>query len=329
MNPTYRSKIISNKKKEMNLNISIKEKKLYLSCYYFVNYFITKYEKSFSLEELTTKSDYYKQFKEEKQILGEIQNNILRGNEEIIEGENLNEIKVIIHLSSNLYKSIDFILIKKEKSSEEIVEEYKKIINIYENLLQIVGMESKILVTTEHKELIKAWISPIEILKGHLLYSFNTTYPKLEKSFFGGTNFKTISNVKEFHDKCDDVCSILVICKSGEEIFGGYTPLSFDSSNNYKYDNDSFLFSFSHLKKFPKKSFESTESIWGYKKYGPCFYYDLMFVENTMNIINWENKNYLIPKNFINKDKCIRDDKNIYLESLEIYNIERVNKYNN
>ena len=53
-----------------------------------------------------------------------------------------------------------------------------------------------------------------------------------------------------------------------------------------------------------------------------------MFVENTMNIINWENKNYLIPKNFINKDKCIRDENNIYLESLEIYNIERINKNN-
>ena len=46
-----------------------------------------------------------------------------------------------------------------------------------------------------------------------------------------------------------------MICKSKNEIFGGYTPLSFSTANEYGCDNHSFLFSLTRLEKYPKDSF--------------------------------------------------------------------------
>ena len=42
-----------------------------------MKYFITQFENEFSLEELISQSDYYRQFQNVGQILGEIRNNSL------------------------------------------------------------------------------------------------------------------------------------------------------------------------------------------------------------------------------------------------------------
>ena len=63
-----------------------------------------------------------------------------------------------------------------------------------------------------------------------------------------------IGDVETFHKNCDGIFSILVLCKSKDEIFGGYTPLSFNSENVYGYDNKSFLFSINQKEKYPKNS---------------------------------------------------------------------------
>lgn len=57
----YIKVITSDKNHNVNLRIGVKEGKLLISCHYYVNYFITKYEAIYSLEQLIAKSDYYKQ----------------------------------------------------------------------------------------------------------------------------------------------------------------------------------------------------------------------------------------------------------------------------
>ena len=211
---------------------------------------------------------------------------------------------------------------KRDKTEKEIIEEYIKIIKIYENKSPINGFDNSKIINDKIKLFIKAWISPIYNIQANLLYSFSLPYPKkFEEPLFGKRNFTILEDVKSFHDKCDGINQILIICKSGSQIFGGYTPLAFDSTNTYKYDNDSFLFSINHEKKYPKNNFKKNESIWCYKTYGPCFYYDLHFSEKKMNKVKFDNQNYLTPKDFINNDEAIKYGDSIFLENFEVYQI--------
>src|SRR5581483_2473517 len=49
-----------------------------------------------------------------------------------------------------------------------------------------------------------------------------------------------------FHEKCDNKGATVVVAKiqNSEKIVGGYNPLFWDLSNNWKSTNDSFIFSF-------------------------------------------------------------------------------------
>ena len=152
-------KITSNKNHQVYLNIGVKENKLYISCHYFVNFFKTSFENEFSLEELTSNHDYFKQFQQVSQIVEEIKNN----EHQIIELENSNEIKVDLGVISNTHKDIALILNKKEKTEKEILEEYKSIVILYEVRSQIIGMKSNIFTDSRPKILLKAWINPIEM----------------------------------------------------------------------------------------------------------------------------------------------------------------------
>ena len=326
MNSYYTKIITSNKNHVCHLKIEIKEDKLFISCHYYINYFSTNFYGEFSLDQLKSQSDYYKQFQKVNQIIGEIRNRNAKdiNKDEVIELEDPNKMKIIINLTGNLYRTIPFELNKKEKTAEEILAEYKVVVKKYEAKCQIIGMKRTILNTAQSNEYIKAWISPIFHLQANLLYSYQLTYPeKPDKSLFGTPNFKIMDDkeVKKFHSKCDGVSSILVLCKSGTQIFGGYTPLSFGSGNNYKYDNDSFLFSLNHFKKYPKNNHKANESIWCYKNFGPCFYYDLEFVEGTMNMVRSNRTNYLLPDNFIDLKQCVKYSSDILIEILEIYQV--------
>jgi len=172
------------------LTISVNKDKLYISCHYYVKYFITQFEKEFSLEELISQSDYYRQFQNVGQILGEKRNNSLdmkrNSKEEIEELDDPKKKKVIIYLNSKLYKSLSYVLDKREKTEKEILEEYKSIIKIYENKSPINGFDNSKIITDKTKLFLKAWISPIHNVQANLLYSFNLTYPKKNlKILFG------------------------------------------------------------------------------------------------------------------------------------------------
>ena len=151
----------------------------------------------------------------------------------------------------------------------------KNVINIYMKKLEIKNFNSDILVSNEDsKRAIKFWISPNEYLQAKLLYSFNIHYnpvPHKQNQY----EYEFDETIRNFHRSYDYKKSILIICKSKNQIFGGYTPLSFASDDTYGCDNESFLFSLiKSSKKYPKDSFNESKSIWKYKNYGPCFHYN-------------------------------------------------------
>lgn len=326
----YELTIISDKNHKIFLSIEIKNTKLCISCYYFEDYFKINFFKEYTLEELKKELNYFKQFNNEKEILEEIKNNNLKGQEKIFEEENSEKIKLVIPLPINIYKNIEFTLQKLKKTDQEILEEYKSVISIYKDKLQIKDLNSKIIIDTEQKEFLKGLVSYYEKLKAILLYSFYITYTD-EEIANNLKNKKIPYSVRDFHTKCDNISSILVVCKSGDQIFGGYTPLQFKSNNSYGDDKNSFIFSLNRKEKYPKKNFvdddsstSHSHSIWCYKNYGPCFYYDLEFVENTINIVNFGRYNYDIPSPFFkDKDKCLKNenDRKVFLDSLEIFQI--------
>ena len=323
LNDNYSIKIKSNNDHEMNLTISIMKNNLFLNCFYYDDYFEVYFKKEYSLEELKKKSNYYKQFNNIKEFLEEIKNNGFKGQERINEEENQNVISLKIPVTSNTYKYLEFELLKIEKSKEELFEEYKQVVKIFKSKSQLCHFNSKIVLRTEQKELLKLWITDslkinyIDKLKAKLLYSFYGA-KKEEKEKYGE------KAVKEFHDKCDNKPSILVICSSGKQIFGGYTPLKFLSNNSYGSDKDhknSFIFSLNKLEKYKN---EGSNSIWCYKEYGPCFNYDLEFIQKKMNVVNIYKYSYNLPNNFLVKENDIIKKNNsseIFLDSLEIFQI--------
>lgn len=326
----YEIKIKTNQNNEMNLSICIKDTKLCVTCFFYKNYFKKTFTNSFTLDELKEISPYFRQFNSEQEVLNEIMNNTYKGKENI-EGneETSNLIILVIPVPGTQYKNIPFKLNEIIKTPEEILDEYKSIVNQYENKLKFSNINSKILIGKDlEKETLKMWISPRKRLTTKLLFSFNDIEYKYNNGFqTENPNLK--ETVKTFHQKCDNITNILVVCKSGSEIFGGYTPSCFSCKEDYEYDNDSFLFSLTKLEKYPKNSHNNSKSIWCYKKFGPSFEYDLYFKEEKINIIKTSKNYYNIYDKWIDENYCIHNGSEIILNSLEIFQVfEDYTSYN-
>ena len=319
----YEIKIKTNENNEMNLSIYIKDTKLCLICYFYKNYFKKTFCNSFSLEELKEVSPYFRQFNSEKEVLNEIINNKCKGFEKIEENEETsNTIRLVIPLPGAQYSNIIFELKEIIKTSEEILNEYKFVVKQYENKFKFTKINSKILAGKDlEKDTLKMWISPRKRLTTQLLFSFHDIKYKYDDNGYYANNLELRETIEKFHKKCDNKTNILVICKSGTEIFGGYTPLSFSCIEDYGYDNDSFLFSLNKLEKYPKNSHDKSKSIWCYRDYGPSFEYDLYFKKGNINIVKSEKNNYLIYNKWINEENCYCNERGILLESLEIFQI--------
>ena len=324
----YSITLITKENNIMNVLIIEKKSKLFIAAAFNKNYFRKTFVNFYTLEQLKESSSYFKQFNNVNEIINEINNNKLKG-EEKIEGneETSNVIKLEIPLPGTQFSKISFELKLANKTPIEIFNEYKKIINLYESKFLISNFNSKILAGKDlEKETIKMWITPIPNIEAKLLFYFHDIKYKDDKSKYP---YILNQNVRKFHKACDYKYSILVICKSKNEIFGGYTPLCFNSSDEYGKDNDSFLFSLNKLQKYPKDSYNNTESLWCYKNYGPCFHWDLYFREKKIYAVKFEKKNYLTPEKWINKDNCYVNEEGILLDSLEIFQIASASYFKN
>ena len=323
-NETYKINVNSNKHDDIKIEIKTIENNLDFNLFFIENFIKKTYIGKFSLDDLKNQSNYFNQFNDIKMIIDEIKGYI--GNRKIEVNEEEENITIKFPISSIIYKNIEFILTLKPKSDKEKIEEYE---NILKELFDISEFNSKIL-KDEHKKFIKNWISPFKNLSAKLIYSFyienDADFQKEKIDFYGKIKiYKKVKDVNNFHYKCDNKKNLLVLCKSKNEIFGGFTPLEFSSDNSYGYDNDSFVFSINKLKKYPKIDQNSNCSIWKYKNYGPCFSYDLCFEEESMNYISFSQKRYAIPENFINKKNSYYKLGLIILDSIEIFEIQKNN----
>ena len=102
---------------------------------------------------------------------------------------------------------------------------------------------------------------------------------ELIKLWFNGRNFipellfrktRDGSNIKEFHNKCDNKGTTIVFIETTKGYkFGGYTELQWDNSSQYKKDKSTFIFSFNKKQKYI--AIKNTQSIYCSHSEGPRF----------------------------------------------------------
>ena len=313
----------------MNLDIKIINSELSITCFFEKSFIKKTFNNSFSLETLKTQSNIFRVFTSVEQILHEIINKKTNEKDYIIGNEeNSNIIELIIPIPLNVNNKMSFILNEEVKTTDQSLNEYISAINKFEYLNRIKDFNSEILFGLNFEQsAIKSWISPFERIEAELLYSFHSfTYidNKNQKIYY---NPGYDSKVSDFHNTCDFRRNILIICKSKNEIFGGYTPLSFNDSDGYEKDNNSFLFSLNKKNKYGKKTRNFSNSIFHNKNNGPCFCRDLFFIENSMNRVKFGKdelfaiEEYSTEKNWVNKQNCNAYNDYIILDALEIFQI--------
>ena len=148
----------------------------------------------------------------------------------------------------------------------------------------------------EYNKRLKSWINPMDNINAELLYRLTRDGEKVSK----------------FHELCDNKGPTLTIIKTtNNKIFGGFTPLNWESSGNgeNKYDksNQTFLFSLDLIKKFDMINAEKA-AIYCNKNNGPYFGGRDFSIESNMktgqtyansetNFISWKpNKKKEINK---------------------------------
>jgi hypothetical protein len=93
---------------------------------------------------------------------------------------------------------------------------------------------------------------------------------------------------KDFHSRCDGHANTLTFIEDTEgNIFGGFTPVEWESRCGYKADPslNSFLFSLRNPhnfspRKFALKAERTDEAVWCYSSFGPVFGNDLAVSES-------------------------------------------------
>ena len=96
-------------------------------------------------------------------------------------------------------------------------------------------------------------------------------------------------DANDFHFKCDNHSSTLTLLKAKESkyVFGGYTEVTWESSNQWKCDPTSFIFSLTNKENRPVKMMTTDvdKSIYCSQRYGPTFGggFDI-FIDNNANV---------------------------------------------
>ena len=188
---------------------------------------------------------------------------------------------------------------KLEKELKTLTENYI-IKKINSNNKDFQEFNSKIIKDQRKYELILSYL-PTDLLK-----------KKLELIYRASTHG---DSAELFHKHVDETLfpTLIIALNTKNEIFGGFTKESWDSSNKFKYDNDSFIFDLSkQIKYFGLKN---KAGIFCNKLFGPDFgdngnamFFNEKFLENENCGIGKNN-------NFTNGNKTIRGK----LKELEIY----------
>ena len=164
---------------------------------------------------------------------------------------------------SKKYNNFNIIKIKfvpeKEDETNNFLKTIKTFGNVFYNNLELLFSDSVILNKNRtYIEKLICWIDPKNSFQTQILY---------RKS-------QNNNSYETFHKQCDNQGTTLALIKGIEGfIIGGFTPLSWDiSTNNWKKDDDTFVFSLTENKIF-RKRLKSTNSIYCDKNVGIWFPY--------------------------------------------------------
>ena len=156
------------------------------------------------------------------------------------------------------------------KEQIKILIDFKNKIEQEEERKKNLKLDSSILNNEQNKKnKIKEFISPNQRIKAELKYRLTRD----------GTSFDT------FHKLCDNIAPNLLLIKDDKNnIFGGFTKVSWDKSDSQKNDIESFLFSINKNKKYYQKH-KDYKTIYCYSSYGPWFWGgDIGFYSTDMSL---------------------------------------------
>ena len=117
----------------------------------------------------------------------------------------------------------------------------------------IKNLNSLIINNKEYNKRLKSWINPMDNINAELLYRLTRDGGKVSK----------------FHELCDNKGATLTLFLTRDGNIGGiYTPLSWDTTSEYKCDTDTFMFNLNKNEKYIKEpTYE--RSIWCKDYFGP------------------------------------------------------------
>ena len=141
-----------------------------------------------------------------------------------------------------------------KKNDIELREKINLIWSWKENLM-INNLDSKIINGNyKYNETLKKWIKPSRKIRAELLYRLSEN----------GDNKST------FHELCDNKGPTLTLFQVNDgNIVGIYTPLSWDSTSEWKEDMNTFIFNLNKNQKYKKIKSDTNISIRCNSSYGP------------------------------------------------------------
>ena len=185
----------------------------------------------------------------------------------------------------------------KEKSENEIQNLKNDIKKILEEINNTKMVYNSSIMKENEFDLIKKGIE-------ERIFKKVKTLKKLYQATINGENSAT------FHSKCDEIPNTITLIKLAKNRrFGGFTSESWDCSNQYKDDINSFLFSLDKLKIYPIKN--NKKAIGCFKNYGPVFG---NLQANDIQIGNNPKKNLYTNESDINSSFFYNRDKNALSE---------------
>ena len=229
------------------------------------------------------------QFDSLKEIFDELKERI--NNNKITIEENENNLKINIQLPTSKNKEIIFELNPINKNDSEKIRDLTQLVlkqnkEIYDLKSKIIKLETKEMQLNkelndlkeklnilwekeinerkqiwtskiigwniDYFERIKFWINPSRKIKTELLYRLSEN----------GDKFST------FHELCDNKGPTLTLfhVNDGNKV-GIYTPLSWDSNSEWKFDMDTFIFNLNKNQKY--KKLQPDHSIYCFNSFGP------------------------------------------------------------
>ena len=186
----------------------------------------------------------------------------------------------------------------------DIKEKFNILWSMNESKRIIANLDSKIIKENgNYNESLKNWINPSQKIKAELLYRLSDN----------GDSTLT------FHDLCDNKGPTLTLFHVNDDnIVGIYTPLSWDSTSEWKNDMDTFILNLNKNQKY--KKLKNDNSIYCNNSYGPYTNSFGFFESNTMKSIKyWVNT---INQYYDNGSEILPRNKEKYdLIEIEVYKI--------